>query len=440
MVAEKIRRRFIVNPSMEEMPRSADVVIIGGGMAGTAASFGLNRVDPKIRTVVVETAEDIATGDSTRSLECYRENWPTPSLAAQMAESIHAYLHADEEIGEGASQSICVKRHGYLYGASTSEQAEAQRKEVEEGNGRGLNLVEWLDYEEVHHRYPWLPSRVVSATFDPSAGSLNSNGLARAYAKVGERAKFLLGMRNPRIIVENGKVVGVSTEQGTISTDNVIIAAGAGSHAVGLTAGVKLPLELRARESFTTVFRDPRIPQDAPFMIGHRSGAYMRPQGEGGMLGWEYERTYGEPPDGGMDYLIEPVNRSTLVERRFPYITLHHLAREFGDIFTWQGDSPYVRRKPYQQAGFYVYRGRENAYKEEGGQRRPYRSQRPIIGPIPGVVGLFGSFAHVGHGVMDSFGGGNIIADHVLGRPLRNSLYADFGYDVHWVPSDGGGL
>lgn len=439
MVVEK-SRRSIVNPGPDDMPRSADVVIIGGGMAGTAASFGLNRADEKIQTVVVETAETLAAGDSTRSAECIRKNWPTPALAAQMSASVDAYHHADEEIGEGASKMIQLNPHGYLYATSSDRLANEYQIQVEEGNANGFNPMEFIDASEIRRRYPWIPAQVVAAKFDPKAGSLNSDGLAQAYAKVGENAKFLLGMRNPAIVVKNGKVVGVFTEQGIINTDNVIIAAGAGSHAVGLTAGVDLPIVLRARESFVTAKRDPRIPQDAPFMIAGRSGAYMRPQGSGGIFGYEYERIYPSAQGEPADYIVEPVHRGTLTDQRFPYVTLHHLARELGDIFTWADQSLYLQSKPRHQAGFYVYRGPTNAYKEEDGVRRPYRSQRPIIGPIPGVIGVWGSFAHVGHGVMDSFEGGRIAADHVLGRPLRNPLYSDFEYDVHWVPNDGGGL
>lgn len=45
---------FIHNPTQERMPQSADVVIVGGGPAGTAAAWALDLKHRGIKTVVIE--------------------------------------------------------------------------------------------------------------------------------------------------------------------------------------------------------------------------------------------------------------------------------------------------------------------------------------------------------------------------------------------------
>jgi glycine/D-amino acid oxidase-like deaminating enzyme len=53
-----------------------------------------------------------------------------------------------------------------------------------------------------------------------------------------------------------------------------------------------------------------------------------------------------------------------------------------------------------------------------------------------GIEGLFVSIAHVGHGIMSSPAAGEIIAARVLGRDLPDPIFAQFGFDAHWVEHD----
>ncbi len=445
MAVSPVESRFLHNPDVAEMPRTAGVVIIGGGMAGPAASWALQRAMPGIKTVLLEEGDQLANGASKASIENFRTCWPTHCLAAQMSRSAEIYLNADEYLGQGAAQRLNVNQRGYLYCGFTEAQAGKLKDEVHEIHQMGLHHIEYLDEAEVRHRYPWLGRHVVAAKVDPTAGWLDSNALSDLYARTGKDAKFLLGMKNSSIIVEGNKVVGVGTEKGVIQTEKVIIAAGAGSRGVGRTAGIDIPIVLRPRQSYVTPSRHHDIPQDAPFIIGNNPWAYMRPEGPGGIFGWEYDWKNTVDPkngkadhqDGIEDYLVDPVSLDRVKDERFPPATLDALKIQFGDIFT----SNHYLRGVKHQAGYYVYRSPENTYTTANdGSKKPYVSERAIIDAYPGIDGLFLSVAHVGHGVMASAASGEIIAAHVLGNDLSNPLFYDFGLNVHWVPNDGGGL
>jgi glycine/D-amino acid oxidase-like deaminating enzyme len=56
------------------------------------------------------------------------------------------------------------------------------------------------------------------------------------------------------------------------------------------------------------------------------------------------------------------------------------------------------------------------------------------------VDGLILSVAHVGHCIISSPAGGEIIAAKVLRRDLPDPVYADFGLNVPFVEHDSGGL
>jgi glycine/D-amino acid oxidase-like deaminating enzyme len=94
-------------------------------------------------------------------------------------------------------------------------------------------------------------------------------------------------------------------------------------------------------------------------------------------------------------------------------------------------------RSIYHNIGYYVYRDATTAYRTNAdGSRTPYESERAILDAHPDVPGLFLSIAHVGHGVMSAPAGGEIIAAKVLGQPLPDPIFADFGIDVPWVAHD----
>ena len=68
MAVSPVESRFLHNPDVAEMPRTAGVVIIGGGMAGPAASWALQRAMPGIKTVLLEEGDQLANGASKASI------------------------------------------------------------------------------------------------------------------------------------------------------------------------------------------------------------------------------------------------------------------------------------------------------------------------------------------------------------------------------------
>lgn len=193
------------------------------------------------------------------------------------------------------------------------------------------------------------------------------------------------------------KLVGVKTANGLVRTEKVIIAAGAGSRQVGRTAGIEIPVVATPRESFVTSFRHQEIPEDSPFIIGAAPYPYVRPEGQGAIFGWAYQRSSMIEP-------IFPVEKTK--DKRFPSVTLDLLARQFrhknGEGFA---NNLYLKGLKHQ-VGYYVTRDSD-------------KSDRAIIGEWPGIDGLFLSVAHGGHGIMTSPASGNIIASIILGQSFK---------------------
>ncbi|MEP7291504.1 MAG: FAD-binding oxidoreductase [Chloroflexota bacterium] len=441
-------QKFFSNPGIDEIPTSADIIVIGGGPAGTAALWAIERLALGTKTVLIEKSDRLGAGSSLASLECYRTCWPAPPLAKQMQRSIEVFHHADEVLSEGAAQSLAVKERGYLFCAFNPAQAAGLAADVRRLHEIGLSHIEYLDAEEVRHRFGWLGEKVIAAKYDPIAGWLDSNALIYKFVQNAPSAKILLGVPDVSICVEGGRVTGVTTPNGSISAPNVVIAAGANSRKVGRTAGIELPIVLRPRQSFTTGWRHPAIPEHAPMIIGAAPYPHLHPEAQSGAIfGYEYtwhNKAAGEAygTNQAHDAIIDPLYPAAqLKDPRFPSLALTLLARQFGHK-DGEGfaDTRYLRGISHN-IGYYVYRDETTAYRTDpDGSRHPYDSERAIIDAYPGIDGLFLSVAHVGHGIMSSPAAGEILARKVLGLPLAEPEFAEFGFDAAWAEYDEGVL
>lgn len=436
-------QKYLFNPSPAEMPRTADVIVIGGGPTGAAALWAIERAAPGTRTVLIERAGGLASGASLASLENFRTCWNAVCLHRMMLYSINVFHQSEVYFGDGAA--LGIKQQGYLFLAFDEAEAASMREDVAHLHRCGLAHIEYLDVDAVRYRYPWLGRRVVAAKHDPMAGWLDSNALTYRLAAGAPAAQILLEIAETRIRVEGGRVKGVSTTNGDIDAPVVVIAAGAGSRALGRTAGIDIPIIARPRQSFTTSYRHAAYPADGPCLISAAPHPHVRPEaGEGAVFGWEYRwltpRPFNSSDQRRAEYLETPDQPADAYkDARFPSLTLALLARQFGHAPGEGFADPRYLRGLWHRAGYYVYRA--NAYKTQSdGAYRPYASQRAIIDAWPGLDGLFLSVAHVGHGIMSAPAAGEILAARVLGTPLPDPSFADFGLDVPYVPHDEGGL
>lgn len=433
--------RFLSTPTASDMPKMADVIVIGGGPAGAAALWAIERAAPGTKTVLIEQNGQLAGGSSLASLENFRTCWAAPALHRMMSRSLDVFQNADDYFGEGGRAALGIKKQGYLFLAFDEAGARTLRDDVAHLHSCRLTHVEYLDADEVAHRHGWLGRRVVAAKFDPQAGWLDSNALVYQLVRAAPNATILLGVKDTRIRVEGGRVVGVSTANGDIDSPNVVIAAGAGARALGRSAGIDIPIVLRPRQSFTTGARHAAFPEDSPCVISAAPFPHVRPEARSGAIfGWEFRWVNKTGAGERSDALIDPVwPVEQFRDPRFPSLTLALMARQFGHGAGEGFADPCYMRGIAHRAGYYVYR--DNAYMTAAdGTQQQYDSQRAIIDTWPGLDGLFLSVAHVGHGIMSAPAAGEILASKVLGQPLPDPTFDAFGLNVPYVEHDAGGL
>lgn len=443
MTASPPSDRYLLRPTPDQMPTTADAIVIGGGPTGTAACWALERAHPGLNTLLIEREERLGAGSSLASLENYRTCWPALPLAAQMRRSVEVFHHAEAELGEGAAAALHLKERGYLFLAMSESHAATLQSDVAHLHSIGMAHIAYLDAAEVAYRFPTLGPAVIGAKWDPTAGWLDSNALIHAFFKAAPHARALLGAGETSILIEGGRVVGARTPFGDVHAPVVILAAGGWAPVVARASGFSLPIILRPRQSFTTGYRHAGFTEAMPMLIGESPSPHVRPEaGTGAIFGWEY-RWHSKwapelPPNPEHDAVLVPSdNLARLKDPRFPSITLALLARQFGHGEGEGFNDPKYLRGLHHNIGYYVYRDDSAAYRTDAdGHHHPYESERAIICPHPEVSGLILSVAHVGHGVMTSPAAGELAAAHALGLPLPDPHYAAFGLDVPFVEHD----
>jgi glycine/D-amino acid oxidase-like deaminating enzyme len=119
------------------------VIVIGGGPAGTAALWGIERLAPGTKTVLIEKSDHLGAGSSLASLESFRTCWPSLCMARLMQRSVEVFHHADQYLGDEAARALGVKEQGYLFCAFNERQASRLKADVVRLHEVGLPHIEY---------------------------------------------------------------------------------------------------------------------------------------------------------------------------------------------------------------------------------------------------------------------------------------------------------
>ena len=161
--------------------------------------------------------------------------------------------------------------------ATNAERFEEQRRGASMAKTFGLE-VHVLGPADIRRRYPLLETTdLVGGIFLPKDGQADPTNVTMAYAKGARLAGVQIReqLRVERIIVEQGRAVGIRTEAGEVRAASTVIAAGMWSRALGAEIGVALPLH--AAEHFYMVTEPIEgLPRDLPVLRVPDECAYYK--------------------------------------------------------------------------------------------------------------------------------------------------------------------
>ncbi|MCP4361135.1 MAG: FAD-binding oxidoreductase, partial [Chloroflexi bacterium] len=203
------------------MHKSAEVVVVGGGVIGTAVTYYLAKHDVKV--CLLERG-DITNGTSSAAANGVALQTKPPGPKQDLARASAELFHG---LAEELDADIEFANEGGMLVAETEEQLAMVSEKAKKGAKSGLR-IDMLSAEETLARQPALAPHVTGAAYCAEDSTANPYLLAFAYTRAAKRlgATVRTGMEVVGIERQGEKITAVLTPQGKISTDTVVNAAG----------------------------------------------------------------------------------------------------------------------------------------------------------------------------------------------------------------------
>ena len=357
------------------MATTADVVIIGAGIVGSSIAYHLTEAGVR-NVLVVERETRQGLGSTGKSMGGVRAQFATDVNIRMSVYSIPFFARFEEATGHPSG----YKPHGYLFMATNEWHMAYLRKNQSRQKSQGLKNVELLTADDIRKVLPQLRSDdIIGGSFCPTDGFVDPESVMNGFmARAVERGVTLWrGTEVTGIYADRGKLSGVLTSNGGVSSPIVVNAAGPWAAAIARMAGAELPVEpLRRMLVLSEPF--PGLPERLPMMVDMTSGWHFRQEGLGVLMAWA-----GTDQQPGFRADFDPA----FIEK-----VLTHAAARVPD-FANLAVNP---RRCW--AGLYDMSPDHHA----------------ILGPSPDVQGLYFANGFSGHGVMHSPATGRIIADLIV--------------------------
>ena len=427
--------------------QSAEVVVVGAGIAGISAAFHLAAREGMDGVVLVEAGDPLAL-TSDKSTECYRNWWPGPGDA--MVAFMNRSIDLLERIERESCGRIHLNRRGYLFATADTSRVDAFRTmgsdaqslgggemRVHDGSGSprdyvpspargfegvppGADLI--TDPVLVRAAFPYLDPAVVAVLHARRCGWLSAQQLGMwMLERARELGVELIRGRVTGVDARGGRIrsVSVARPDGKIEIDTGTLVLSPGPHLAEAARWLGIDLPIACERHLKVTFRDTEraVPGDAPLLIWtdpvelpwsdderavladddetrslvepFPAGIHGRPEGTPGehwlMMLWTYDTETVDP--------VFPLP----FDERLPEIALRGWSRMLPSL------ARYFARLPRMtvDGGYYV--------------KTP--ENRPLIGPLP-VEGAWVNAAYSGFGIMGACAGGELLAAHVGGGPL----------------------
>ncbi|MDP2862794.1 MAG: FAD-binding oxidoreductase [Desulfobacterales bacterium] len=260
-----------------------DVVIIGGGIMGSATAYYLKRTAPDLQTAVIEMDPSYSRASTTLSMSnariqfSFRPNVQISQYAFQVLENFEQEMAVNDR-----KPSIGYRREGNLFMVNAEGRIPAENA-LKMQQDLGCD-IEWWTSEQVSRRFPlYNPEGYLGATFGPKDGHFDAYGVLMGYrAKAISMGAEFVHAEVSEITKTGKRITGVRLNTGEdIGANNVVNCAGAWCAGIAGTVGVLLPVQPVKRQVFVL---DTKVKPDGPLPLTVLpSGMYFRTE-TGGLI------------------------------------------------------------------------------------------------------------------------------------------------------------
>jgi len=352
------------------MEKTADVVIIGGGIIGLSIAYYLAL--KKAGKIVLFEKGQLGEGSTSRCVGGIRTQFSTEVNIRFSLESLKTFEQFKEEFGVAPE----FRRIGYLFLATTEWEMEVFKENIKLQKKFDIP-VEFLNSDEIGSRWPYLRMEdVLGGTFCAQDGYAGPNEILSGFASGAKRAgvKIHEGTEVIGVSTAKGKIRSVKTRDDEISTAVVVNAGGPYAASIGEMMGVKIPVKPLRRQIFiTTPFHLADHP--IPLTIDFHRGWYFRQEGDGLLLSGPLD----QEPSFNLNTEYEAMaEASENAMYRVPALEKARIARGWAGLYEISPD------------------------------------HHAILGRVPGVEGFILANGFSGHGFQHSPAVGKVISELIV--------------------------
>ncbi len=213
--------------SDDTSPRSADIVIAGGGIIGSCTAFFLRELGFTGSVLVLERDLSLRTASTTLSAASIRQQFST-ALNARMSQFGFSFLRSLPQ-RFGPENGVALTERGYLILASHAGEAAARDRQA--GVAAAGAIVAWLDPAMLSARFPWLSTEGLSGATLGLAGEgwFDAHLMLSAVQRAAKAAGVAFREAEVAGVEADGSTIGAvrTTAGDRIACGTLICAAGA---------------------------------------------------------------------------------------------------------------------------------------------------------------------------------------------------------------------
>lgn len=346
------------------------VIVVGGGVVGCSIAWHVAR---KGADVVLVEERSIAAAASGASAGGVRQQGRDPREMPLAIAAIARWEHLEAEL----DADIHSYREGHIKLYEQEDDLPIARQSIADQRALGLDIT-LVEGRELHELVPGIAPHIGAGTYTANDGHANPALTTRAFAAAAERegAGIHGGVRMTGFTRSGDRITGVTTTDGDIAGDHIVLATGAWTRDALAPLGVDVPIIPAGLQMILTR----RMPKLLRQVVGaHGRGLSLKQLRDGNYLiggGW--------PGDVDIVNGIGTTREESIAGSMETASAIFPVLREAGIERSWVGV--------------------EGICADEV----------PIIGPVPGYEGLTVAAGFSGHGFALSPITGQLVAELVL--------------------------
>ena len=355
------------------MIKSADVVIIGGGVQGCSIAYNLAKKGMK--NIIILEKDTCANGSSGRCGAGFRQQFGTEMNCILARESVRVL----EQLSVELDYDIEFNQKGYLILAYTEKEVSQFKKNVRLQQSLGIASLLITPEEAIEIVPPLNITDVLAASYCPTDGNVNPMLTTFAYAEAAQRlgVKFYRFTEAQKIETEHDQIRAVIANQERILTPIVVNAAGGFAKEVGEMAGIEIPVYSQRHQILVT---EPTVILWESMLMSFSRNFYFQQLPHGSIVGG-----YGDPEHeivghdlgSNWEFITAMAKKMTSL---IPQVNHVRVVRQWSGSYNMSPDS------------------------------------QPIIGEHPDLKGFYMSVGFSGHGFMLAPVSGKMLAELILGE------------------------